>query len=49
MNIAVVLVTYNRLDCLKITLQRYASQTLQPAYVVVVNNASTDGTEAYLS
>lgn len=46
---AIVLVTYNRLDCLKITLQRYASQTLQPAYVVVVNNASTDGTEGYLN
>lgn len=45
---AVVLVTYNRLECLKIALRHYAEQTLQPAYVVVVNNASSDGTREFL-
>lgn len=48
MRIAVVLVTYNRVDCLKIALQRYKQQTHAPKYVLVVNNASTDSTREYL-
>ena len=46
--IGAVLVTYNRLDKLKIALQSFESQTLSPEYVLVVNNASTDGTSAFL-
>lgn len=48
MRIAVVLVTFNRLKCLKIALEKYENQTVSPAYLVVVNNASTDGTKEYL-
>lgn len=48
MRIGVVLVTYNRLDKLKITLDLFDKQTYKPSYVLVVNNASTDGTFDYL-
>ncbi|KRM63949.1 hypothetical protein FC14_GL000165 [Ligilactobacillus agilis DSM 20509] len=48
MKIAVVLVTFNRLNSLKIALEKYASQTKLPQYIVVVDNASTDGTADYL-
>lgn len=48
MKFAVVLVTYNRLECLKIALKKYEMQTLVPAYLFVVNNASTDGTGEFL-
>ena len=48
MKFAVVLVTFNRLECLKIALEKYAKQTVHPAYLVVVNNASSDGTKDYL-
>lgn len=48
MKLAVVLVTFNRLECLKISLDKYAKQTVLPSYLVVVNNASTDGTKEYL-
>lgn len=48
MKIAVVLCTYNRLECLKIALQKYENQTVQPDFMVIVNNASTDGTRLYL-
>lgn len=47
-NIGVVIVTYNRLDKLKHTLQLFSKQTVIPAYVLVVDNASTDGTGAFL-
>lgn len=46
--IGVVIVTFNRLEKLKIALEKFAEQTLQPEYVLVVNNASTDGTYEYL-
>lgn len=49
MKIGVVIVTRNRLDCLKIALDRYKNQTKQPEYVLVVDNCSTDGqTPAFL-
>lgn len=48
MKIGVVLVTYNRLDKLKIALESYNKQTLQPKYILVVNNNSTDNTAEYL-
>lgn len=48
MNIGVVLVTYNRIEKLKIALKKYDEQTYMPEYVLVVNNNSTDGTYEYL-
>lgn len=48
MKFAVVLVTYNRLECLKIALKRYENQILPPSHIFVINNASTDGTEEFL-
>lgn len=48
-DIGVVIVTYNRLNKLKKTLSCYLSQKLIPKYILVVNNASTDGTDMYLS
>ena len=48
MEIGVVLVTYNRLEKLKIALKAYDKQTIQPKYILVVDNKSTDGTKEYL-
>ena len=47
-DIGCVVVTYNRLEKLKNTLRCYESQGLLPRYVIVVDNASTDGTYEYL-
>lgn len=44
---SVVITTYNRLDLLKRAIQSAFDQTV-PCEVVVVDNASTDGTEAYV-
>ena len=44
MKIGVVLVTYNRLEKLKIALKSYEEQTVLPKYILVVNNNSNDGT-----
>lgn len=49
MKIGVVLVTYNRLEKLKVALSCYACQTYKPQYVLVVNNCSSDGTAEYLA
>ena len=46
--ISVVLVTHNRLECLKVALKRYEEQTILPSHIVVVDNASTDTTREYL-
>ncbi|MBA4699323.1 MAG: glycosyltransferase [Ruminococcus sp.] len=46
--IAVVLVTYNRKDCLKVALEKYEVQTLAPKYIIVVDNKSSDGTSDFL-
>lgn len=48
MKFGVVLVTYNRLDKLKISLDCYDKQSYLPEYVLVVNNNSTDDTLKYL-
>ncbi|MCF2600939.1 glycosyltransferase [Anaerovibrio lipolyticus] len=48
-NVAVVIVTYNRLEKLKIALTHYEKQLLLPKYIIVVDNNSTDGTDIYLS
>ena len=44
----VVIVTFNRLECLKKALDCYSLQTYKPNNVIVVNNASTDNTRAFL-
>ena len=46
--VAIVLCTFNRIDCLRIALQKYEDQTVKPDFMVIVNNASTDGTKEYL-
>lgn len=46
--IGVVLVTYNRIDKLKTALQCFERQSILPKYIVVVDNASTDGTRDFL-
>ena len=48
MEIGVVLVTFNRLEKLKIALEAYERQTVKPKYILVVDNNSTDGTREYL-
>ena len=42
------MVTYNRLETLKIALGHILSQTIQPSSIVIVDNNSTDGTQDYL-
>lgn len=49
MKIGVVLVTYNRLEKLKIALSSFDQQFQTPAYMIVVDNASTDGTAELLA
>lgn len=46
--IAVVIVTYNRLEKLKKALASYEQQLHKPDYMVIVDNASTDGTANWL-
>lgn len=48
MKIGAVIVTFNRLELLKICLSKYMEQTRMPDYILVVDNASTDGTKEYL-
>lgn len=43
-----VLVTYNRCEKLKQSLRCYDKQNYKPSYILVVNNCSTDETEALL-
>lgn len=46
--IAAVIVTYNRLEKLKKALYYYENQRYKPDYMVIVDNASTDGTANWL-
>lgn len=48
MTIAAVVVTYNRLVLLKECLDAISRQTYQVSSIIVVNNASTDGTTEFL-
>ena len=48
MKFGVVIVTYNRLDKLKIALNCYEKQKYLPIYMIVIDNASSDGTKEYL-
>lgn len=47
-DIGVIIVTYNRLSKLKQALMSFEKQTFFPSYLLVVDNASTDGTGEYL-
>lgn len=47
--VAAVVVTYNRLEKLKRVLSSIESQSLAPELLLVIDNASTDGTTAYLA
>lgn len=47
-SIGVVIVTFNRLEKLKIALSAFDCQTKSPGYIIVVDNASTDETPKYL-
>ena len=49
MDIGVVIVTYNRIEKLRTALRKFDEQQQLPKYIIVVNNASTDGTEGYLT
>ncbi len=46
--ISVVIVTYNRIEKLKKCLEIFDNQTILPSVMVIVDNASTDGTKEYL-
>lgn len=46
-NIGVVIVTYNRIELLKKTLDCLSKQTKLPSYIILVDNASTDGTKEF--
>ena len=48
MKIGAVIVTYNRIKELRCCLAAYEAQTLPPAFVLVVDNHSTDGTKEWL-
>ncbi|EPI40709.1 glycosyltransferase family 2 protein [Gardnerella vaginalis] len=47
-NVAAVVVTFNRLEKLKKVLASLRAQTRIPNQLIIVNNASTDGTDKYL-
>ena len=49
MRFAVVIVTYNRIEKLKHSLKCFDEQKTKPEYVIVVDNASTDGTREFLN
>lgn len=47
--VAAVVVTFNRLEKLRNVIASLEAQSLPPAWLVIVDNASTDGTDAYLA
>lgn len=48
MKFAAVIVTYNRLKLLKEVITSFENQTRKPDYMIVVDNASNDGTDIFL-
>jgi rhamnopyranosyl-N-acetylglucosaminyl-diphospho-decaprenol beta-1,3/1,4-galactofuranosyltransferase len=48
MRVFALIVTYNRLDCLKACLDRLARQKSPVERIVIVDNNSTDGTAEFL-
>ena len=47
--VCAILVTYNRLDSLKIALEHYFEQSVKAGSLVIVDNYSSDGTKEYLA
>ena len=47
-SVCAVVVTYNRLEFLKEGIRGILDQTTPPDKIIIVNNGSTDGTDAYL-
>jgi GT2 family glycosyltransferase len=47
-NVCAVVVTFNRCSLLKKALETYDAQTLRFSFLVIVDNASVDGTKEYL-
>lgn len=48
MKYGVVIVTYNRLELLKECIECVLNQTISAEKIIIVDNASTDGTDSYL-
>ena len=48
MKICAVVVTYNRLELLKLTIEKLLGQNRKLDEVIIINNASTDGTKEFL-
>lgn len=48
MKTSVVVVTYNRVNLLKECISALLNQTIPLQHIIIINNASTDGTNAYL-
>ncbi len=46
-SVTTIVVTYNRLECLKKCINCLKKQTYKNNTIVIIDNASTDGTEAY--
>lgn len=49
MRICAIIVTFNRLELLKLSLNKLSTQCCDLETIFVINNASTDGTQEYLS
>lgn len=49
MKIGVVIVTYNRLQQLKIAISAYTQQTFLPSFIIIVDNNSNQDTAEYLN
>lgn len=49
MNITAVIVTFNRIDMLKKSLDLYNTQSVKMNRIIIVNNNSSDGTKEYLN
>ena len=47
--VCAIMVTYNRLDTLKVALAHIFEQTIKPDSLIIVDNESTDGTKEYLT
>lgn len=47
--VAIIVVTYNRLNLLRDCIASLRSQTYQDSSIIVINNGSTDDTSQWLS
>ena len=48
MNVCAVIVTYNRLNCLRKNIKCILEQTIKIYKIIIINNNSSDGTKEYL-